>query len=434
MPRKQRFESETDQADVAVQVISVGSLSPLIDEIRYWHRRRCFAMDTRKAMDQRLLSLIKVAFGWTPNLPKAERDAIAERAEETINRGEGEFAKVIELTHQAREPFDLIEGEALERMTALAEQLPAWQSFGLGVRGFGAPSLAVIVGEAGDLSIYDNPSKIWKRMGLAVFNGKRQGGLPKGAPKEEWIAHGYSRQRRSRMWVIGDTLIKGNRDGIYRRVYLERKAYEIARDPDIKPIKAHRRAQRYMEKRLLRDLWQAWRRAINSLTPEATMPAADHLHAGQPAGGGAIDHVATNSKLPLPRKRQARDRKTPVATLLDASKSVAAKAARRRTLDDKVPVLEMSDATKSKKAAKSRQARGHATIGTHPLCASRPQSQKAGKPARRSAKSVLKPVKLVPTAAPPKPVRRPRAARHSLSPVVEVPRVNSKHRNGHARP
>ena len=76
------------------------------------------------------------------------------------------------------------------------------------------------------------------------------------------------------MWNIGDALIKGNRDGEYRTIYLERKAYELAREPEMKPIKAHRRAQRVMEKRLLKKLWQAWRRAAVGLQPKAGMPAA----------------------------------------------------------------------------------------------------------------------------------------------------------------
>lgn len=135
-----------------------------------------------------------------------------------------------------------------------------WGSFAEGVRGFGAVSLAGIVGEAGDLSNYATKSKLWKRMGLAVIDGVRQGGLTKGASAEQWIAHGYSPIRRARMFVVGGCLVKNNRDGPYRRAYDQRKAYELAGDPDMKPIIAHRRAQRYMEKRLLRDLWQAWRR------------------------------------------------------------------------------------------------------------------------------------------------------------------------------
>ena len=101
--------------------------------------------------------------------------------------------------------------------------------------------------------------------------------MPKSASKDDWIAHGYSRVRRSRMFVIGDALIKAN--GEYRAVYLARKEYERQRAeaagltvaPALKIPKAranefisdgiiHRRAQRYMEKRLLRDLWQAWNR------------------------------------------------------------------------------------------------------------------------------------------------------------------------------
>lgn len=96
-------------------------------------------------------------------------------------------------------------------------------------------------------------------MGVALVDGIRQGGLSKTASKDDWIDHGYNRQRRSRMWNIGDALIKSNRDGRYRTIYLARKEYEITRDPEMQPIKAHRRAQRYMEKRLLRDLWRAWR-------------------------------------------------------------------------------------------------------------------------------------------------------------------------------
>ena len=49
----------------------------------------------------------------------------------------------------------------------------------------------------------------------------------------------------------------------YRQVYLDRKAYELARAPEMSDIHAHKRALRYMMKRYLRNLWVAWRR----LTP-----------------------------------------------------------------------------------------------------------------------------------------------------------------------
>jgi len=133
-------------------------------------------------------------------------------------------------------------------------------------------------------------------MGVAVLDGTRQGGLAKTAPKEAWIAHGYNRQRRSRMWNIGDALIKNG--VLYRKVYLARKEYERKRAeangltvaPSAKIPKGraaefmsdghiHRRAQRYMEKRLLRDLWQAWnhRKAIMPVPERAErlLPTGD---------------------------------------------------------------------------------------------------------------------------------------------------------------
>jgi hypothetical protein len=197
--------------------------------------------------------------GWSKMLPEAERKRIAKAAQAVADgETESEWAELVNTTHGARAPFERIEREALKQMEKLAVTLPAWAEFGAGVRGFGAGSLAVIVAEAGDLANYASEAKLWKRMGLAVIDGVRQGGLTKGASKDDWITHGYSPQRRSRMWNIGDALIKGNRDGSYRTIYLARKAYEVARDPEMRPIHAHRRAQRYMEKKLLRHLWRAW--------------------------------------------------------------------------------------------------------------------------------------------------------------------------------
>jgi len=233
-----------------------------IDQIRYWHRQRCFAMEQRKRIDLSLGSFLRMMLGWSLNLPEKDRKRIAEQAADIAESGEGEWAAIVAASGLAREPFEDIERRAVKEMEKLAKALPVWSQFGEEVRGFGAVSLAVIVAEAGDLSNYATHSRLWKRMGLAVMDGVRQGGLGKNAGKEAWIAHGYNPARRSKVFMIGDSLIKGNRDGVYRTTYLARKEYELVRDPEMKPIQAHRRAQRYMEKRLLRDLWKAWRRAV----------------------------------------------------------------------------------------------------------------------------------------------------------------------------
>jgi hypothetical protein len=92
------------------------------------------------------------------------------------------------------------------------------------------------------------------------------------------------------MWNIGDALIKGNRAGKYRTFYLRRKEYELQRDPEMKPIKAHRRAQRYMEKRLLRDLWRAWRRTgvATAARPDLELSAADFIPRESPPSSSKL--------------------------------------------------------------------------------------------------------------------------------------------------
>lgn len=153
-----------------------------------------------------------------------------------------------ELLARSRKPLE-------KRMEAIARELPVWQ-WAEGVRGFGALGLAQIVGECGDLSNYDGPAKVWKRMGLAVIDGERQG---RRTDAEEALAHGYSPQRRSIMYVISDSLLKGNRDGEYRIYYLAEKARQREKLPDAPAAHIDNRARRHLAKRLLRDLWRAWR-------------------------------------------------------------------------------------------------------------------------------------------------------------------------------
>jgi hypothetical protein len=263
MPRKRKtVEGVNGQASPVEndhKQRAIPSSSDTIAQIRYWHRQRCFAMEQRKRIDLALGSFLRLMLGWSKDKPEAERKIIAGQAVALIlSEEQHEWSAIITASQAARLPFDKIEARAIKEMTALAKSLPAWAAFGEDVRGFGAASLAVIVAEAGDLSNYANPGKLWKRMGLAV------------------MGDGYNPLRRSRMWNIGDALIKGNKTGEYRAIYLARKEYELARDHEMKPIKAHRRAQRYMEKRLLRNLWQAWRRAQHSVTSKICVPAAIH--------------------------------------------------------------------------------------------------------------------------------------------------------------
>jgi hypothetical protein len=296
MARKSRNSPGSDHAEYADKATDElsGSGDP-INDITLLYRDYSFAQEQRKRMDLALGAYLRRALGWQKDMPEKERNAIAKEAAAIAKDADGtRFEAMVNANNQGRLSFDAVEASALKTMTKLAVTLPVWESWGKDIRGFGAKSLAVIVAEAGDLSNYSNVSKLWKRMGLAVMGDVRQGGLAKGAGADAWIEHGYSPKRRSQIWNIGDAMIKAqvrkvNDDagddtgermalGAYGHAYLDRKAYELARDPDMQPIKAHRRAQRYMEKRLLKHLWQAWRRATTTVAekPLRDVPDADY--------------------------------------------------------------------------------------------------------------------------------------------------------------
>lgn len=139
------------------------------------------------------------------------------------------------------------------RLVKLAKSLPV-APYVVGVRGVGLASLAAIVGEAGDLSNYDNPAKLWKRMGLAVMP---DGGRQRRISGDAALEHGYSPARRSVVWNIGACIVKAG--GPLKEVYDARKVYEAERVAT--KAHAHNRAQRYVEKRFVRDLWSQWRKA-----------------------------------------------------------------------------------------------------------------------------------------------------------------------------
>jgi hypothetical protein len=233
----------------------LNALAAAIDEIReqwkrrqMWHRAEKSLTLQAKAMCRRLLAG-----------DKKEAEVLYKSA---LNGGEHEMASTAYLAmHPLLEGRDGIEKARLQvekRLLVLAKGLPVvpWVD---SVRGFGVLSLAGIVGEAGDLSAYSNPAKLWKRMGLAVIGGERQ-------RKKEGAAgieHGYNPARRSLMWTVGDCIIRAG--GPLKELYNERKVYEA---PRVKTkMHAHNRAKRYIEKRLLRDLWRAWRDATAAVSP-----------------------------------------------------------------------------------------------------------------------------------------------------------------------
>lgn len=146
--------------------------------------------------------------------------------------------------------------------------------------GFSLVNYAKLVGTVRNLAMYKSPSALWKMVGLAPYTKNDvtkacstwmyEGGLT----SKDWIAAAYSPSRRSMMYVAGDCLIKAG-GGVehpekwtrYSKIYYERKEYEKKKAPLLKPMIHHRRAQRVMEKRLVRDLWVKWRDLLRPQMP-----------------------------------------------------------------------------------------------------------------------------------------------------------------------
>ncbi|AJA07460.1 hypothetical protein SKP52_02625 [Sphingopyxis fribergensis] len=190
----------------------------------------------------------------------------------------------------AMAPLTVAIKEHEKLLTKLGKKLPvaAWADT---VPGLSPRFLAAIVGECGTgPGEFKSVSALWKRMGMAVINGGRQRRVTGDAA----IEHGYVARRRALMWNIGDQVavrqgVRNPKDddgkptganaiNDWGALYLERKAYEIAREVEpgkpVTPMHAHNRAKRYVEKRLLRELWKAWRRALARPEPSGIAPAS----------------------------------------------------------------------------------------------------------------------------------------------------------------
>jgi hypothetical protein len=260
----------------------------ICDQLRELQQQHVASKKAVQRIDLQCRAMARCILGWTFDMSESDRKKLNAKATaivKSIRTGkpapkgyEEETQRLtvfVRAMQAAIEPLEKYRTSITKQMRALASQLPVaeWADAQAGFSCFG---VALIVGEAGNLSDYPTVSKLWKRLGLAVLDGCRQGNPGKDASAEMWIAHGYCRRRRSTMWNIGDALVKQGNG--YRDLYLLRKEIECEKvgedhpticrrgpDPETGRMRysmhCNRRAQRYMEKRLLRDLWQEWKMA-----------------------------------------------------------------------------------------------------------------------------------------------------------------------------
>ncbi len=244
----------------------------LIAEIRSVQRDRAWLIKSRIMVENRLRAMVAGKLGYHSGMSESERTKSFDKANEIIKNIEdgvddgslGMESMVVDnrvYTQKIRDNTKFYEKHMIE----MAMQLPiaSWV-LQKDQRGFGLLSLAILIGEAGDLCNYANPGKLWKRLGCAPYtfgeNGdektlmgatwrsKREGTLPADA----WVDFGYSKRRRSIAYIFGESLLKQNgkdkpevverksgnggtpnlEDGPYRKRYDEAKAKAIISHPE----------------------------------------------------------------------------------------------------------------------------------------------------------------------------------------------------------
>lgn len=332
MPRANKIPFDQDAA--IVELIELGV------------RRRQF-IKARIRVDNAAGGLLRRALGFQPDLPDRERNAIAKKAAKIYDSEDfSELPDEIEKIARLLEP-DIQTSRAMaapaaaqvrqieKRMRSLARQFPVW-GWAEGIRGFSDLGLAIVIAEAGDLSKYSKHDKLWKRLGIAPLTkdgetrALSQWRMTKGGLTDaDWKAAAYSPRRRAAVFVhvgqpiigfmqkgyrpfVGEDVSANERLSFYERLFVERLRYEAARDPDMRrpdtkegkesySKRCASRAMRVVEQRLIKHLWQAWRRA-NQEMPQgarAHLPA-EYSNAEQPADRQATNMMPPSARFRLP--------------------------------------------------------------------------------------------------------------------------------------
>lgn len=301
-------------------------LDKICEDLQNLQRKRTVLIKSRIMQSNRLKALVAGTIGYSTEMSEEDRRKKFEEADALIKKISTQeenvdnyvFYDVVKTTLIGIDAFEGVEEQIAKVMITKAKLLPvaAWIDEENQL-GFGLLSLAVVVGETGNLCNYSTPAKVWKRMGLmpvahdgevkapSTWRYGKEGKLP----SEVWEKVGYSPRRRSVMYVIGENLIKQNmmkKDANgrrepweYRKKYIEAKVTAKDNHPDWdwkdctkckgtgeddssaekllcqacggsgnKCMRAHKHGMLVASKRLLRNLWCKWngKPQINQLT------------------------------------------------------------------------------------------------------------------------------------------------------------------------
>lgn len=270
----------------------------IIEELQKAQKQKVWYTKTRIMNQNRLIATIAGRIGYSSNMKESDREKLFTEAKQIVKEIEnGTDTKHNELKMMVIKTCIFIDDLSdtikyiKKEMEALVKKLPiaSWIE-GEDRRGFDYGTLATIIGEAGDLSNYENPGKLWRRFGCAPYEhgdkvlmgstwrSGREGKLPASC----WEEFGYSPRRRSIVYLIGENTVKTNK-GSYRKRYDEAKASAAENHPEwtrcskctgtglVKGkkcgnckgtgkvmLRCHRHAMLLASKKFLKDLWIEW--------------------------------------------------------------------------------------------------------------------------------------------------------------------------------
>jgi hypothetical protein len=270
----------TDEgADVALSTDHLKSAPSSILSLIALQARRRHLIKLQVKVNNSTAGFVRSLLGFRTDMPEVERKKLVDRATKIVAvASKGDPGKLsgddleafraalpmVEVAREGLSPFDRLRRSVELEMRRISRKLPVWEAWGKDVCGFGDLGLGIIVGETGDLSNYTTIEKLWKRLGLAVFDGKRQG---KRTDPDEAALHGYNPCRRAEIWTIADSMFRhqwaGAKDdeaahpkGRYGEAYAKRKAATEGRDWTL--MHREQDARRVMCKVFIEDLWKVW--------------------------------------------------------------------------------------------------------------------------------------------------------------------------------
>ena len=267
-------------------------------------RQRRALIKVGTATTNRIGGYLRGALGWRADLPEKEREIVVKRAQRIIAHVTKDKALpkddkavadawrgTILATYASLAPLAKARSVVEHRMERLARGLPSY-AFVKAVAGFGDLGFAVIMARCcgrtlAGLADFPSPEHMWKRLGMEPPTDDQQERMIGAKARSEIFSSLYDSMLRAQ-WAAEKDGIPAHPIGPYGEVYGAAKARYMQRVADTADLpmridgkrnkdkwiaaRADRAARRYMAKRVLRNLWRAWREASHSLSPTGSVP------------------------------------------------------------------------------------------------------------------------------------------------------------------